>query len=120
MVGPLAAARPELPRPARRSSVLGMRQLSRDCAVLVCALLVAWSSAAPGEVAPPRGLIVVRGPLPADAAATLSRAMAYHGEFGGFALGRAAAGETAELRRLGYDVVALGAWPSAKPANSPW
>jgi Zn-dependent M28 family amino/carboxypeptidase len=91
-----------------------MRQLSRHCAVLVCALLVAWGSAAPGEVAPPRGLIVVRGPLPADAAATLSRAMAYHGEFGGFALGQATAGETAKLRRLGYDVVALGAWPEGR------
>lgn len=94
--------------------MLGKRLLSRQCAVVVCALLVAWGSAAPGEVGPPRELVVVRGPLPAGSAAVLTRAMAYHGEFGGFALGQASAGETAKLRRLGFDVVALGAWPEGR------
>ncbi|HZM00721.1 MAG TPA: M28 family peptidase [Planctomycetota bacterium] len=92
----------------------GLRSLQRWCAGVSAGLLVAWVSAVPGEAAPPRELVVVRGPLPVGAAATLTRAMAYHGESGGFALGQATAGEVAKLRQLGFDVVALGAWPEGR------
>ena len=92
-----------------------MLSCRRLCGALACALLLAWGLAGSGEVAPPRELVIVRGPLPANSAAVLTRAMAYHGEFGGLAVGQATRGELSKLRQLGYDAVALGAWPAGRP-----
>src|SRR6185436_18123979 len=93
------------------SPMIGLRSLRRWCVAVSAGLLVAWAAAGPGEVGPPRELVVVGGPLPAGAADVLCRAMAYHGDFGGFAVGEATRDELSKLRQLGYDAVALGAWP---------
>jgi hypothetical protein len=93
--------------------VISMRLVRALGAALVCGGLVAWANGS-GEGSPPRELVVVRGPLPAGASATLSRAMALHGEYGGFAVGQATAAEVGKLRQLGFDAVALGAWPAGR------
>ncbi|HZJ70080.1 MAG TPA: hypothetical protein VFF36_04055, partial [Planctomycetota bacterium] len=93
--------------------MISMRLVRALGAALVCGGLVAWANGS-GEGSPPRELVVVRGPLPAGASATLSRAMALHGEYGGFAVGQATAAEVGKLRQLGFDAVALGAWPAGR------
>ena len=91
-----------------------MRSLRALCAGLFCAFLLAWSPVGPGDSTPVRSLVVVRGPLPAGSADVLTRAMAFHGEYGGFAVGQATAAEVGKLRQLSFDAVALGPWPAGR------